>query len=46
MGGARNAVKLVSRAGVEEWPDLPKEDVADRLAAEIGRRLLELESAS
>ena len=46
MGGARNAVKLVSRAGVEEWSDLPKEEVADRLAGEIGRRLLELESAS
>lgn len=46
MGGARNAVKLVSRDGVEEWPDMTKEDVADRLAAEIGQRLLELESAS
>ncbi|ALN71157.1 bifunctional phosphopantothenoylcysteine decarboxylase/phosphopantothenate--cysteine ligase CoaBC [Aureimonas sp. AU20] len=45
MGGACNAVKLVSRAGVEEWPELAKEEVAERLAAEISRMLLETERA-
>ncbi len=46
MGGARNAVKLVTRGGVVEWPDLLKEEVAERLAAEISRRLLEPDDAS
>jgi phosphopantothenoylcysteine decarboxylase/phosphopantothenate--cysteine ligase len=37
MGGERNAVRLVSREGIEDWPDLPKEEVAQRLAARIGQ---------
>jgi phosphopantothenoylcysteine decarboxylase/phosphopantothenate--cysteine ligase len=45
MGGARNTVKLVSRAGIEEWPDMPKEEVAERLAAAISRMLLDTERA-
>ncbi len=36
MGGERNTVRLVSRDGVEDWPDLPKEEVANRLAVRIG----------
>jgi phosphopantothenoylcysteine decarboxylase/phosphopantothenate--cysteine ligase len=36
MGGNRNTVRLVTREGVEDWPDLPKEEVASRLAARIG----------
>ena len=35
MGGDRNAVHLVTAAGVEDWPDLPKQDVADRLATRV-----------
>lgn len=31
MGGASNAVHLVSAAGVESWPRMPKADVAARL---------------
>lgn len=33
MGGAFNAVHLVTRAGVEDWPRAPKEAVAARLVA-------------
>jgi phosphopantothenoylcysteine decarboxylase/phosphopantothenate--cysteine ligase len=35
MGGAENAVHLVTAEGVEDWPRLPKEEVARRLAARI-----------
>ncbi|WP_086997122.1 bifunctional phosphopantothenoylcysteine decarboxylase/phosphopantothenate--cysteine ligase CoaBC [Rhizobium sullae] len=38
MGGTRNSVKLVSRSGVEKWPDLAKEEVAEKLAALIAER--------
>jgi phosphopantothenoylcysteine decarboxylase / phosphopantothenate---cysteine ligase len=33
MGGDRNTVHLVTAAGVEDWPDLPKAEVARRLVA-------------
>ncbi|OWV79100.1 bifunctional phosphopantothenoylcysteine decarboxylase/phosphopantothenate synthase [Rhizobium sp. R634] len=39
MGGNRNSVKLIRHDGVEQWPDLAKEDVAERLAALIAERL-------
>ncbi|WP_312797097.1 bifunctional phosphopantothenoylcysteine decarboxylase/phosphopantothenate--cysteine ligase CoaBC [Tianweitania sp.] len=39
MGGARNRVKIVSRSGVEEWPEMDKAQVAERLAELIARRL-------
>ncbi|MCC5986783.1 MAG: bifunctional phosphopantothenoylcysteine decarboxylase/phosphopantothenate--cysteine ligase CoaBC [Pararhodobacter sp.] len=39
MGGAENAVHLVTADGVEDWPRLPKEQVAQRLAARIAARL-------
>ena len=39
MGGDENAVAIVSRAGVEHWPRLPKAEVADRLARLIAERL-------
>ena len=35
MGGERNAVHLVTAAGVEDWPELPKAEVAGRLAQRI-----------
>ena len=39
MGGARNRVHLVTESGVEDWPDLPKTEVAARLAAKIAATL-------
>jgi len=39
MGGAENAVHIVSAAGVETWPRLAKEDVARRLARKIADAL-------
>jgi phosphopantothenoylcysteine decarboxylase/phosphopantothenate--cysteine ligase len=39
MGGAENAVHLVTAAGVEDWPRLPKEEVAKRLAARVAEAL-------
>ena len=35
MGGVANTVHLVTAAGVEDWPELPKTEVARRLAARI-----------
>lgn len=40
MGGAENAVHLVTEAGVEDWPRLAKEEVARRLAARIAEALI------
>jgi len=39
MGGDRNRVRIVSRSGVEEWPELTKAEVASRLAELIAERL-------
>ncbi|MFT8243037.1 bifunctional phosphopantothenoylcysteine decarboxylase/phosphopantothenate synthase [Roseomonas sp. BN140053] len=39
MGGRENTVHLVSAAGVEDWPTLPKEAVAERLARRIAEAL-------
>jgi phosphopantothenoylcysteine decarboxylase/phosphopantothenate--cysteine ligase len=39
MGGDRNRVKIIAKDGIEEWPDLDKNEVADRLAALIAQRL-------
>jgi phosphopantothenoylcysteine decarboxylase/phosphopantothenate--cysteine ligase len=39
MGGDRNKVRIVSRSGVEKWPEMGKDDVAARLAALIAERL-------
>jgi phosphopantothenoylcysteine decarboxylase/phosphopantothenate--cysteine ligase len=39
MGGAENAVHLVTAEGVEDWPRQPKEEVARRLAARIAEAL-------
>ena len=35
MGGDRNAVHLVTRNGVESWPEEEKQNVADKLVARI-----------
>lgn len=43
MGGDRNRVKIVSAAGIEEWPEMSKDEVAERLAAVIAERLKTVE---
>jgi phosphopantothenoylcysteine decarboxylase/phosphopantothenate--cysteine ligase len=35
MGGERNRVHLVTQAGVEDWPDMSKAEVAERLVARM-----------
>jgi phosphopantothenoylcysteine decarboxylase/phosphopantothenate--cysteine ligase len=39
MGGAENAVHIVSAAGIETWPRLAKDDVARRLARRLAEAL-------
>ncbi|WP_068306548.1 bifunctional phosphopantothenoylcysteine decarboxylase/phosphopantothenate--cysteine ligase CoaBC [Pararhodobacter sp. CCB-MM2] len=39
MGGAENAVHLITETSVEDWPRLPKDEVARRLAARIATEL-------
>ena len=39
MGGEENTVHLISAAGVEDWPRLPKSEVAARLVARIANAL-------
>ncbi|MBR0645670.1 bifunctional phosphopantothenoylcysteine decarboxylase/phosphopantothenate--cysteine ligase CoaBC [Plastoroseomonas hellenica] len=39
MGGAENTVHLVTATGVEDWPRMPKEQVAAKLAARIAESL-------
>ena len=44
MGGDRNAVRIVTRSGVEEWPEMSKGAVAERLADKIAAALQALEA--
>ena len=39
MGGQRNRVHLVTRAGVEDWPEAAKDDVARHLISRIAQEL-------
>jgi phosphopantothenoylcysteine decarboxylase / phosphopantothenate---cysteine ligase len=39
MGGTENAVTLITATGAEDWPRLPKDEVARRLAARIAEAL-------
>ncbi|MGH1419024.1 MAG: bifunctional phosphopantothenoylcysteine decarboxylase/phosphopantothenate--cysteine ligase CoaBC [Hyphomicrobiaceae bacterium] len=39
MGGDRNTVHHITSSGVENWPDMAKEDVAKRLIAEASKAL-------
>lgn len=39
MGGDRNRVRIVSRDGIEDWPEMTKDEVAARLAAKVADRL-------
>lgn len=40
MGGAANTVHVITAAGVESWPEMPKDMVAHRLAERIASTLL------
>ena len=40
MGGDRNLVHIIRAGGVETWPETSKEDVGERLVAEIAAALL------
>ncbi len=39
MGGKRNRVSIISRDGVDHWPDMDKGEVAERLVTLIAERL-------
>ncbi|MEM9522450.1 MAG: bifunctional phosphopantothenoylcysteine decarboxylase/phosphopantothenate--cysteine ligase CoaBC [Pseudomonadota bacterium] len=39
MGGTENAVTVISAAGIDVWPRMPKGQVADRLADKIAKAL-------
>ncbi|WEX88379.1 bifunctional phosphopantothenoylcysteine decarboxylase/phosphopantothenate--cysteine ligase CoaBC [Sinorhizobium garamanticum] len=39
MGGDRNRVKLIGRDSTEDWPEMGKDEVAEKLAALIAARL-------
>jgi len=39
MGGDRNTVNLITREGIESWPEAAKQDVADMLVARIAAAL-------
>ncbi|MCF6369356.1 bifunctional phosphopantothenoylcysteine decarboxylase/phosphopantothenate--cysteine ligase CoaBC [Rhizobium halophilum] len=39
MGGSRNRVNIVSAAGIQDWPDMSKDEVAERLATLISELL-------
>lgn len=40
MGGDRNHVRILSRSGIEEWPEMSKSQVAEKLAEKIAETLL------
>ena len=44
MGGDRNSVRILSRSGIEEWPEMSKQQVAEKLAEKIAGKLLEIKS--
>ena len=39
MGGDRNRVHLVTGAGIEDWPEMSKDEVAQRLVERIAKEL-------
>lgn len=43
MGGDRNTVRIVSKSGIEQWPEMGKDEVAAKLAALIAERLKTVE---
>ena len=45
MGGSENAITIITPTGAEEWPRLPKDEVARRLAARVADTLNRTASA-
>lgn len=45
MGGSENAVTLITAGGAEDWPRLPKDEVARRLALRISDALAQVAGA-
>jgi phosphopantothenoylcysteine decarboxylase / phosphopantothenate---cysteine ligase len=41
MGGDRNLVRIVSPGGVEDWPEMDKDEIAEKLARLVAERLAE-----
>lgn len=39
MGGDRNRVRIVTHDGIEDWPEMTKAEVAERLASLVATRL-------
>jgi len=39
MGGARNRIHLITAAGIEDWPEAAKEEVARRLIARVAEEI-------
>jgi len=39
MGGTRNRVKIISAEGAEDWPEMSKDAVAERLAGLVAQRI-------
>ena len=39
MGGSRNTVHLITADGVDDWPEMPKDEVAERLIAAVAKAL-------
>lgn len=39
MGGDKNRVKIISRNNVDDWPDMPKNKVAEKLAGLVAEKL-------
>lgn len=46
MGGDRNTIHLVTAEGVEDWPEMTKDEVAERLMQRIAATLSGLKSAA
>jgi phosphopantothenoylcysteine decarboxylase/phosphopantothenate--cysteine ligase len=45
MGGDRNTIHLVTKTGIENWPEQPKDDVALMLIARVAKELSSPETA-
>ena len=39
MGGGRNRVHIISQEGVESWPELSKDEVAEKLMSRFAQSL-------
>jgi len=39
MGGDANAVQIVTAAGIDSWPVMPKAQVADKLIEKVAHAL-------